>query len=248
MKAKAASETSNDKSRVAAALAGHDGFSLISDARLRAIYAAIEKARELGGSRVAGAEAVLASAAIHLHAGDACGPEKLASLAEEASGFHANGTSPKEQECDAAAEVSELVRGAIEQRGRQKGEVTVLFAGDGVASFKELEAAMRLAAVHRLPVVFFFMHGLSPRSRSASVSADKHLAKAAELKIPAMVVDGHDAVAVYRVATETVSHARKENGPSIVFCEAWPLEAGVGARDPLARMGLYLKRKGVAVV
>jgi TPP-dependent pyruvate/acetoin dehydrogenase alpha subunit len=54
-------------------------------------------------------------------------------------------------------------------------------------------------------------------------------------------VDGHDAVAVYRVATEAITHARKGNGATIIECI---FDAG-GEADALRRMEEYLTRKSL---
>jgi pyruvate dehydrogenase E1 component alpha subunit len=54
-------------------------------------------------------------------------------------------------------------------------------------------------------------------------------------------VDGRDVVAVYRVATESVTHARKGNGPTLIECIFDPTEA----HDPILKMEAYLTRKGL---
>jgi TPP-dependent pyruvate/acetoin dehydrogenase alpha subunit len=49
-------------------------------------------------------------------------------------------------------------------------------------------------------------------------------------------------VAVYRVATEAIMHARKGNGATLIECET----AGGGkAHDPILKMEVYLTRKGL---
>jgi pyruvate dehydrogenase E1 component alpha subunit len=59
--------------------------------------------------------------------------------------------------------------------------------------------------------------------------------------IPVIPVDGNDVVAVYRVSTEAITHARKGNGPTLIDCIFEPSEA----RDPLLQMETYLTRKGL---
>ncbi len=48
-------------------------------------------------------------------------------------------------------------------------------------------------------------------------------------------------VAVYRVSTEAITHARKGNGPTLIECIFEPSEI----RDPLLKMEAYLTRKGL---
>ncbi|MGA3136616.1 MAG: thiamine pyrophosphate-dependent enzyme [Terracidiphilus sp.] len=78
---------------------------------------------------------------------------------------------------------------------------------------------------------------------------------------PAITVDGNDIVAVYRVASEAIAHARKGNGPTLIECQTGRSdghsEIGSGkfrdpaeverwkAGDPILKMEKYLIRKGL---
>jgi pyruvate dehydrogenase E1 component alpha subunit len=57
--------------------------------------------------------------------------------------------------------------------------------------------------------------------------------------LPSISVDGNDVVAVYRVATEAIAHARKGHGPTLIDCQL------VNPGDPLQNMKKYLMRKGL---
>ena len=57
-------------------------------------------------------------------------------------------------------------------------------------------------------------------------------------------VDGADVVAVYRVATESISHARRGNGPTLIDCLPYCIE-GEPKDDPLRKMEVYLSHKGL---
>jgi TPP-dependent pyruvate/acetoin dehydrogenase alpha subunit len=52
-------------------------------------------------------------------------------------------------------------------------------------------------------------------------------------------VDGNDVVAVYRVASEAIAHARKGHGPTLIDCRL-----SIPA-DPLQNMRNYLIGKGL---
>jgi TPP-dependent pyruvate/acetoin dehydrogenase alpha subunit len=56
---------------------------------------------------------------------------------------------------------------------------------------------------------------------------------------PSISVDGNDVVAVFRVASEAIAHARKGHGPTLIEC---PLE---NSGDPIQNMEKYLIRKGL---
>jgi TPP-dependent pyruvate/acetoin dehydrogenase alpha subunit len=88
--------------------------------------------------------------------------------------------------------------------------------------------ALRFAALHRLPMVV------------VSWMKINHL-KTTPCDFPAITVDGNDVVAVYRVASEAITHARKGNGPTHVQCTRWK------ANDPILNMEKYLNRKDLLI-
>lgn len=61
--------------------------------------------------------------------------------------------------------------------------------------------------------------------------------------IPVIRVDGSDAVAVYRVAHESIKRAREGGGPTIMECAKWSYETE--AQDPLGKLELYLTCKNI---
>jgi hypothetical protein len=52
-------------------------------------------------------------------------------------------------------------------------------------------------------------------------------------------VDGNDVVAVYRVASEAIAHARNGHGPTVIDCRL------SGPGDPIENMLRYLIGKGL---
>ena len=56
---------------------------------------------------------------------------------------------------------------------------------------------------------------------------------------PTITVDGCDVVAVYRVASEAIEHARKDHGGTHIDCIAALSE------DPIRKMEKYLSGKGL---
>ena len=73
--------------------------------------------------------------------------------------------------------------------------------------------------------------------------------------VPAITVDGNDAVAVYRVASESIARARLGRGPTLIECGVYPLHGPAGnhrkngrrleAHDPISAMEIHLARKGL---
>ena len=114
------------------------------------------------------------------------------------------------------------------------------------------DAAMKLAASKGLPVVFV-VHGVW------NPDAGSGMREAVQNGIPAISVDGNDAVAAYRVACEAIVRARQRRGPTLAECvadsdtlaslpEADRIHLQTGghvAIDPGLAMRDYLKRKGL---
>jgi TPP-dependent pyruvate/acetoin dehydrogenase alpha subunit len=58
-----------------------------------------------------------------------------------------------------------------------------------------------------------------------------------------MTVDACDVVAVYRVASESIAHARQGFGPTLIECRQW--DGPDATRSPIMNMEKYLDRKGL---
>ena len=99
---------------------------------------------------------------------------------------------------------------------RRTGHVTVCFFGDGTTNIGAFHEAVNLAAVWRLPVVFVCENNgyaeFTPQDRHMLLKdvADR----AAAYGMPADIVDGMDAVAVYLAAQRLVERARAGEGPA----------------------------------
>jgi TPP-dependent pyruvate/acetoin dehydrogenase alpha subunit len=57
---------------------------------------------------------------------------------------------------------------------------------------------------------------------------------------PGIPVDGHDAVAVYRVAYESLQRARLGSVPTLIECKSKASNS-----DPISNLERYLSRKGL---
>jgi TPP-dependent pyruvate/acetoin dehydrogenase alpha subunit len=63
--------------------------------------------------------------------------------------------------------------------------------------------------------------------------------KTREFHFPVIPVDGNDVVAVYRVASESITHARMRHSATLIECHLWDGD------DPILKMEQYLQRKGL---
>jgi TPP-dependent pyruvate/acetoin dehydrogenase alpha subunit len=79
------------------------------------------------------------------------------------------------------------------------------------------------------------------------VSHSTHPLRANSTGCPAIPVDGHDVVAVYRVACESIARARGGRGPTVIECRRWQSADSVHNPDnnPIHNMEKYLTRKGL---
>ncbi len=104
----------------------------------------------------------------------------------------------------------------------------------------DLRAAFRFSAEWKLPIVCV-IQGMSGEL------SEQPGAWARECGIPVIPVDGKDAVAVFRVAEETIRRAREGHGPAVIECVAWnagpPGMRPVQEQDPLVGMENYLKQR-----
>ncbi|RVA33162.1 thiamine pyrophosphate-dependent dehydrogenase E1 component subunit alpha, partial [Mesorhizobium sp. M7D.F.Ca.US.004.03.1.1] len=123
------------------------------------------------------------------------------------------------------------------------GNVAMCVFGDGAAQTGICHEAMNMAGLWKLPVVFVLEHnqfGLTVPSEVQSPVEDLSI-RAAGYAMPAEIVDGNDAVAVYRAVSAMVERARRGEGPGMVECKTYRIE-GFSTSD----MGGYQKSEDIA--
>ena len=118
---------------------------------------------------------------------------------------------------------------------RNKNVVTVF----STHTSDELEGAMILAGKKKLPVLFV-----------CELRSNDEAQHVKEYGVPSVVVEDDDAVAVYRVATEALAHARRGSGPTLIECKPWPFDDRGSirrrpAKHPIGKMEAYLTSKGL---
>jgi pyruvate dehydrogenase E1 component alpha subunit len=103
--------------------------------------------------------------------------------------------------------------------------------GESTASGSRREA-FEVASAQQLPILFVCQRNLEAVQENLDAQS---------CGFPNLTVDGSDVVAVYRVATESIAHARKGNGPTLIEC---CFDRSI-AHDPIQKMELYLAGKGL---
>ncbi|MDE3188432.1 MAG: hypothetical protein KGM96_13040 [Acidobacteriota bacterium] len=140
---------------------------------------------------------------------------------------------------------------------KSEGRITVALCGEDAAPMDAWREALAFAGIHQLPVLFVCHRYVRSAAEEFAAQAvfDELAAHAQARRIPALTVDGNDAVAVYRVACESIGRARLGRGPTLIECRAYVCKNQKETRkaapkppevlDPIRRMETYLLRKGL---
>ncbi len=148
-------------------------------------------------------------------------------------------------------------------RRRNSGQVVLTFFGDGAANRGPFHEGVNMAALWKLPVIFFCENNrwASTTAHARSTAGGSIAARAAGYGIPGDSIDGNDVLAVYEAVARAAERARRGDGPSLI--EAHTIrwvghfegdaqayrgkdEAAEGRRrDPIARLAADLGRRGL---
>jgi pyruvate dehydrogenase E1 component alpha subunit/2-oxoisovalerate dehydrogenase E1 component alpha subunit len=153
---------------------------------------------------------------------------------------------------------------ALAGKLRKDGRVTLCFMGDGATSEGDFHVGLNVAAVQKLPVVFFCQNNQWSISVpiGGQTAAKTLVSRAKGYGMPGVRVDGNDVLAVQRVTKEAADRARSGGGPTFIEALTYRLGAHTTSDDPsryrdesvtdewwavepLTRVRRYLERKGL---
>jgi TPP-dependent pyruvate/acetoin dehydrogenase alpha subunit len=217
-----------------------DGFSLISKQKLLTLYSTMVNCRNLAedsrsrlknkrpngsADSILGHEAAAVGAAIDLLPHDTVAPTLWPDAALKAINSSVS----------IASHISIAARSSLADKDGRK--ITLLFSSGQRSSQLSWFKTLTLAADHNLPIVFVSLD--RPAKFGRTVGEEALPMKRKGHSFPFVAVDGNDVIAVYRVASEAIAHARKGHGPSLIDCRlSIP-------GDPLQQMEKYLIGKGL---
>ncbi len=115
---------------------------------------------------------------------------------------------------------------ALSIQVRGASNVALCFFGDGAAQTGICHEAMNMAGLWKLPMVFLLEHnqyGLTVHQSVQSPVADLSI-RGAGYAMPSEIVDGNDAVEVYRAVSAAVDRARRGEGPSLIEAKTYRWE------------------------
>jgi len=156
------------------------------------------------------------------------------------------------------------VGAAMAAQRLREDSVAVAFLGDGAMSEGDAHEALNLAAVAKVPCVFYVQNNQwaisVPVSRQHAAPSIAH--RAVGYGMPGIKVDGNDVLACYAVMSEAAARARSGGGPTLIeaityrmgphttsddptrYRSVEELDAWA-ARDPIARYRTHLQDVGI---
>ena len=112
--------------------------------------------------------------------------------------------------------------------------VTVAYLGDGATSEGDAHEALNLAAVFKVPCVFYVQNNhwaiSVPVGRQLAAPSIAH--RAIGYGMPGIRVDGNDVLACYAVMAEAARRARDGGGPTLIEAVTYRLGAHTTSDDP----------------
>jgi TPP-dependent pyruvate/acetoin dehydrogenase alpha subunit len=138
---------------------------------------------------------------------------------------------------DAGERLRMAMGAALSFKTLGRANVVVAYVrSDGVAK-GTWRLVLKLAAKLELPIIFVILPQV--KGEKTNGAGDLH-AKTARWGVPGIPVDAGDAVAVYRVAQESLGRTRGGDGPVLIECVTYRGEGGRGSIDPLDQMKEFL--------
>ncbi|MDR5906018.1 thiamine pyrophosphate-dependent dehydrogenase E1 component subunit alpha [Franzmannia qiaohouensis] len=162
-----------------------------------------------------------------------------------------------------ATQIPQAVGYAYGQKLDGEGRCTITFFGEGAASEGDFHAALNMASVHQVPVIFLCRNNGYAISTPTceQFAADGIAPRAFGYRMHVIRVDGNDLLAVYQATLEARRLAVEDNKPVLIEAMTYRLaahsssddpsgyrsqkeEAAWREKDPLARMRHWLERQG----
>lgn len=133
-----------------------------------------------------------------------------------------------------ATQIPQATGYAYGQKMAGDGHCTVVYFGEGAASEGDFHAALNMAAVHRVPVIFICRNNGYAISTPAveQFAADGVAPRAYGYKMDVIRVDGNDILAMYQATEAARKLAVEENRPVLIEAMTYRLAAHSSSDDP----------------
>jgi TPP-dependent pyruvate/acetoin dehydrogenase alpha subunit len=146
----------------------------------------------------------------------------------------------------AAVQIQSTSLSAPSKAGARDSSVVVVYTLPGDVPGDAWKSALSFVGERDLPIIFVVLPAASTLKRPPKfdIRAIAHRAH-----VPAMPVDAADPVALYRVAQESIGHARIGGGPALIECVSFPTRSfgrpALG-NPALAHLKEYIFSRGIA--
>jgi pyruvate dehydrogenase E1 component alpha subunit len=99
-----------------------------------------------------------------------------------------------------------------------RSDICLAFFGDGAANEGAFHESLNMAAIWKLPVVFWCENNVYAMSMSVhdSVPTATISERATAYSMPGLTIDGNDLEAAYAASVEATARARRGDGPSLI--------------------------------
>ncbi len=151
---------------------------------------------------------------------------------------------------------SQAIQAAEIHKAANTGQIAVVFQ-EGLSASNAAGGQMEFVSRHNLPVIL--LSHLRSASRQPSLDPLRErknsMNEALAFGVPCIAVDARDVLAVYRVASESISRARQRRGPTLIECVEFGLPDPANSRaanrnrrdgaDPIVAMESHLRQKRI---
>ena len=133
-----------------------------------------------------------------------------------------------------ATQIPQATGYAYGQKMAEDGHCTLTFFGEGAASEGDFHAALNMASVHQVPVIFFCRNNGYAISTPAveQFAADGIAPRAFGYHMHVIRVDGNDVLAVYEATRQARKLAVERNQPVLIEAMTYRLAAHSSSDDP----------------
>ncbi|GGE55621.1 3-methyl-2-oxobutanoate dehydrogenase [Streptosporangium jomthongense] len=133
-----------------------------------------------------------------------------------------------------ATQIPQATGYAYGQKMAGSKQCTIVYFGEGAASEGDFHAGLNMAAVHRVPAIFFCRNNGYAISTPANeqFAADGIAPRGFGYKMDTIRVDGNDLLAVYQATEAARKLAVEENRPVLIEAMTYRLAAHSSSDDP----------------
>ncbi|MEX1226891.1 MAG: thiamine pyrophosphate-dependent dehydrogenase E1 component subunit alpha [Marinobacter sp.] len=133
-----------------------------------------------------------------------------------------------------ATQIPQATGYAYGQKLAGEGHCTIVYFGEGAASEGDFHAALNMAAVHRVPVIFLCRNNGYAISTPAAeqFAADGVAPRAYGYKMDVIRVDGNDILAMLEATRQARRLAVEDNRPVLIEAMSYRLAAHSSSDDP----------------